>query len=324
MRFIVYGAGAVGGPIAVRLVQHGIEAVAVARGAHARAIAEHGLLLETPDETVRVSVPVVTDPAGIDFRPDDVVLVCVKTQNTAEVLDRLAVTMPWETPVVCAQNAVCNEPAALRRFPNVYGMNMMIIGTHVTPGEVQVFTSPCNGILDLGRYPSGIDDNARAISAALVAAGFECQPQADIMRWKYGKLLLNLVNACEVAVGPGQGYLDAFHAARAEGEAVLRAAGIPFSTRQEDAARRAGLLEVRTIGDRDRGGASTWQSIERGLGSAETDYLTGEIVLLGRQHGVPTPINTFLQRFVHRVLAGEAQPGSFTNESLLAVIRTGS
>jgi len=198
---------------------------------------------------------------------------------------------------------------------------MMIIGTHVTPGVVQVFTGPCNGILDVGRYPSGIDDTARDIAAALSAAGFDSQPQPDIMRWKYGKLLLNLVNACEVAVGPGFGYQEAFQAARAEGEAVLQATGIPFTTRQQDAARRGTLLQVRDIGGKDRGGASTWQSIQRGLGTVETDYLTGEIVLLGRQHGVPTPINTFLQRFVHEVLRGEAQAGSFTNATLLAAIQ---
>lgn len=324
MRFIVYGIGAVGGPIAVRLAQHGTEVVAIARGEHSRVVASEGLRLETPDETVTARMPVVTDPADIVFRPDDVVLLCVKTQNTAEVLDRLAAVMPWDTPVVCAQNAVCNEPAALRLFPNVYGMNMMIIGTHVTPGVVQVFTSPCNGILDVGRYPAGIDDTASAIAAAMAAAGFESAPQADIMRWKYGKLLLNLVNACEVAVGPGFGYDAAFQAARAEGEEVLRAAGIPFSTRQEDAARRGDLLKVRTIGGQDRGGASTWQSIERGLGSVETDYLTGEVVLLGRLHGVPTPINSFLLRFVHRVLRGEATAGSYTNESLLAAIEAGA
>lgn len=324
MRVIVYGAGAVGGPIAVRLAQHGTEVVAIARGEHARVIAADGLRLETPDESLTVRVPVVTDPSEIAFRPDDVVLLCVKTQDTAAVLDRLAAVMPWDTPVVCAQNAVCNEPAALRLFPNVYGMNMMIIGTHVTPGVVQVFTGPCNGILDVGRYPSGSDETARALAQVLSAAEFDSRPQDDIMRWKYGKLLLNLVNACEVAVGPGQGYLEAFAAARAEGETVLRAAGIPFTTRQEDAARRGSLLQVRDIGGQDRGGASTWQSIQRGLGSVETDYLTGEIVLLGRQHGVPTPINTFLQRYVHRVLRGEAQAGSFTNESLLAAIAAGA
>jgi len=320
MRFIVYGAGAVGGPIAVRLAQHEHEVVAIARGEHARVIADRGLRLETPDETVTARVPVVNDPSQVDFREGDVVLLCVKTQNTDEVLKRLAVAMPWGTPVVCAQNAVCNEPAALRIFPNVYGMNMMIIGTHITPGEVQVFTGPCNGILDVGRYPRGVDSTARAVTSVLSGIGFASEPQDDIMRWKYGKLLLNLVNACEVAVGPGHGYSDAFRAARDEGEGVLRAAGIAFSTRQEEAARRGKLLEVRTIGDRDRGGASTWQSIERGLGSVETDYLTGEIVMLGRLHGVPTPINSFLQRFVHRVLTGEARPGSFTNESLLAAV----
>ena len=184
-----------------------------------------GLLLETPDDTVRVRLPVVTDPSQIQFRSGDVVLIGVKTQQTLEVLDRLAATMPWDTPVVCAQNAVCNEPAALRLFPNVYGMNMMLIGTHITPGVVQVFTSPCNGILDLGRYPGGIDDTAQEIAVALESAGFVAEARDDIMRWKYGKLLLNLVNACEVAVGPGQGYLEAFQAARAEGEGVLREIG---------------------------------------------------------------------------------------------------
>ena len=324
MRFIIYGIGAVGGPIAVRLAQHGSEVVAIARGDHARVVAADGLRLETPDETVYARMPVVTDPAEIAFRPDDVVLLCVKTQDTAAVLDRLAAVMPWDTPVVCAQNAVCNEPEALRLFPNVYGMNMMIIGTHVTPGVVQVFTSPCNGILDVGRYPAGVDATASAISAAFATAGFESVPQTDIMRWKYGKLLLNLVNACEVAVGPGFGYDAAFRAARAEGEQVLRAARIPFSSRQEDAERRGELLQVRTIGGQDRGGASTWQSLERGLGSVETDYLTGEIVLLGRLHGIPTPINGFLQRFVHRVLRGEATAGSYTNDSLLAAIGDGA
>lgn len=324
MRFIVYGIGAVGGPIAVRLSQHGTEVIAVARGEHARVVAADGLRLETPDETVTARMPVVTDPADIAFRPDDVVLLCVKTQDTAEVLDRLAAVMPWDTPVVCAQNAVCNEPAALRLFPNVYGMNMMIIGTHVTPGVVQVFTSPCNGVLDVGRFPIGIDDTAETIASCLAAAGFESAAQADIMRWKYGKLLLNLVNACEVAVGPGYGYEAAFRAAREEGEQVLRAAGIPFSSRQEDAARRGDLLQIRTIGGQDRGGASTWQSLERGLASVETDFLTGEIVLLGRLHGVPTPINSFLQRFVHQVLRGEATAGSHTNDSLLVAIGAGA
>jgi 2-dehydropantoate 2-reductase len=324
MRFIVYGAGAVGGPIAVRLAQHGTEVIAIARGEHARLMAADGLRLDTPDETLTVRVPVVTDPSEISFRADDVVLLCVKTQDTAAVLARLAAVMPWDTPVVCAQNAVCNEPAALRLFPNVYGMNMMIIGTHVVPGVVQVFTGPCNGILDLGRYPGGVDDTAREIAAALVGAGFESEPVPDIMRWKYGKLLLNLMNACEVAVGPGHGYDEAFQAAREEGETVLRATGIPFTTRQEDAARRGSFLKIRTIGSQDRGGASTWQSIERGAGSAETDYLTGEIVLLGRQHGVPTPINSYLQRFVHQVLRGEAQPGTLTNASLLAAIKAAS
>ena len=47
-------------------------------------------------------------------------------------------------------------------------------------------------------------------------------------------------------------------------------------------------------GARARGG-STWQSLARGTGTIETDYLNGEIALLGRLHGVPTPVNAALQ-----------------------------
>ncbi|WUJ19490.1 hypothetical protein OHS70_07955 [Streptomyces sp. NBC_00390] len=46
--------------------------------------------------------------------------------------------------------------------------------------------------------------------------------------------------------------------------------------------------------DGSRTGGSTWQSLVRGTGSIETDHLNGEMVLLGRQQGVPTPVNEVL------------------------------
>ena len=48
MRYIIYGAGAVGGVIAARLAQHGHDVVAIARGAHLDAIRERGLTLQSP------------------------------------------------------------------------------------------------------------------------------------------------------------------------------------------------------------------------------------------------------------------------------------
>ena len=58
----------------------------------------------------------------------------------------------------------------------------------------------------------------------------------------------------------------------------------------------------------------------RGTGNIETDYLNGEIVTLGRLHGVPTPANTVVQRVGNRVVAAGAEPGSVSIDELQAMI----
>ena len=69
---------------------------------------------------------------------------------------------------------------------------------------------------------------------------------------------------------------------RAEGEACLRAAGIDFASSDEDKERRADRMHVQPVNGEFRGGGSSWQSLARGTRSIETDYLNGEIVMLGR------------------------------------------
>ena len=59
-----------------------------------------------------------------------------------------------------------------------------------------------------------------------------------------------------------------------------------------------------------RGGGSSWQSLARNTGSIETDYLNGEITLLGRQHNIPTPTPTALQRISALLSREGAAPGS--------------
>ena len=68
-----------------------------------------------------------------------------------------------------------------------------------------------------------------------------------------------------------------------------------------------------------RGGGSSWQSLTRGTGSIEADYLNGEIVLLGREHGVPTPVNELLQRLANQFARERRAPGSITAGELAAL-----
>jgi 2-dehydropantoate 2-reductase len=69
-----------------------------------------------------------------------------------------------------------------------------------------------------------------------------------------------------------------------------------------------------------RGGGSSWQSLARGTGQIETDHLNGEIVLLGRLHGVPTPANALIQRLANDAAKDHRPPGSMTAADVLAML----
>jgi 2-dehydropantoate 2-reductase len=320
MRFIVYGAGAIGGVIAARLFEQGSNVVGIARGTHHDAWATRGLRVLDPERDVTLPVPVAGHPDEITFEEDDVLILAMKTQDTEPALRALAARAPQEVAIVCAQNGVENERIALRYFPNVYGMCVMCPTSHLEAGVVEASSTPITGLLDLGRYPHGIDATAKAIADALQAATFESIPRPDIMRWKYAKLLMNLGNAAQALCAPTEGLAELTRRARSEGSATLRAAGIDVASREEDETRRGELLQPKPIGDRPRGGGSSWQSLHRGTGHIETDYLNGEIVRLGRMHDVATPVNAMLQARANDAARRRLPPGSTTAEALLALL----
>lgn len=319
MRLVVVGAGAVGGVVGGRLAQHGHDVVLVARGAHGAAIAADGLLVRCPDDQVRVHPPVVADVAELDLGADDVVLIAVKGQDTTTVLDRLrAAGAPPGLAVACLQNGVDNERQALRRFENVYAVPVFLPATHLTPGVVDASSAPVTGILDVGRFPTGVDEVATALSAAFASSGFSSETNPTVMRFKWSKLLLNLANALEAAVGTIPEDTEVYPRARAEALQVLAAAGIDVASEEEDKARRGDLLHMRPIAGERRAGGSSWQSLARGTGTIEADALNGEIVLLGRLHGVPTPVNALLQEVANDMARRGEPPGTLTEADLLA------
>jgi 2-dehydropantoate 2-reductase len=321
LRFVVFGAGAIGGVVGARLHQAGHEVALIARGAHYEAIVRDGLTLETPEERAVLAIPVFNGPAAVAWGKDDVVLLAVKTQDTAGALGGLASVAPAHVPVVCVQNGVENERLALRIIANVYGALVMLPAEHLEPGVVQAYSMPLTGGIDVGRYPRGVDATCEMVTAALSEARLSSLARPEIMPWKYAKLLMNLGNVIEALCGPAadDDELDAL--VREEGRACLRAAGIDFASEEEDAERRLGLLSLGEIAGRERGGGSTWQSFARGAGSVETDYLNGEIVLLGRLHGVLTPVNSVLCELAREALRDGLRPGDVTPEDVLARLR---
>ena len=224
------------------------------RGAHREAIAERGLTIEWPEDSVTLPVPVAGHPSELTFGDDDVVLVAVKSQDTAGVVEALASSAPPETPIVCLQNGVANEPAFLRRFGRVFGVPVMAPTSHLQPGVVQAHTRRAAAIFDVGRWPAGADPIATAVSDAFRASGFESVARPDIARWKYSKLLMNLGNPVDALCHRDDDARRLVTMAREEGEQVLAAAGIDYVSEEEDRARRGDLLRMAPIdGQRRRG-----------------------------------------------------------------------
>lgn len=322
-RYIIVGAGAVGGTIGARLFEGGHDVVLVARGAHFEALRERGLRFLAPDGERALPVPVIDRPEALEPDDGDVLIFTTKTQDSAAAMDAWAARTAasgTSSPVILAQNGVENERLALRRFPRVYGMCVWLPASHLEPGVVESQGAPISGVLQLGRYPGGEDEFARRAARALDTCGFRALARGDAMRWKYAKLLGNLANAIEALCGPLHGdEAEALrHRARAEGIAALKAAGIAYASAAEEAPLRELLRLEKPAGGTPRGGGSSWQSLARGAGSIESDYLNGEIALLGRLHGVLTPVNETLQSLATRHARERRAPGSLTIAELSA------
>ena len=328
MRFVIYGAGAVGGVLGARLHQSGHDVMLIARGAHHDAIARDGLRFYTPDERVTLPIPVARDPATASIGPQDVVILATKSQDTWPALLALRAAAPsGGVPVVCMQNGVENERIALRLFADVYGAVVMMPTGHLEPGLVLAYAREPTGMLDVGRFPHGVDHRSVAICEAIASSLFESTPRADIMRLKYAKLLLNVANAVSAICGTEQsaaaeqeeGAAELSKRARAEAAAVLDAAGVRHHDDEvSDIRGRGDRWQVGDIEGYPRGGGSTWQSLARHAGAVETDFLNGEIVLEARLQGMPAPVNELLQALTVQMAREGRPPGWLAPTDVLA------
>jgi 2-dehydropantoate 2-reductase len=262
-------------------------------------------------------------PGEVELRPGDTLILATKTQDSQAVLEAWADrpvtgggTAGERLPLVCAQNGVESERMALRKFAAVYGVCVWIPASHLQAGEVSAYGMPAAGMLHLGRYPRGEDAFCRSLARDFAASRLLTHLTDDVMRWKWAKLISNLANVVEALCGSTAGS-DALAArVKAEGACVLAAAGVSYVSEAEEESVRRDRVEVAAIEGAPRGGGSSWQSLTRAAGTIESDYLNGEIVLIGRLHGVPTPLNATLQRLAARAARERWAPGHVSTSEL--------
>jgi 2-dehydropantoate 2-reductase len=309
MRAVIYGAGGIGGGIGALLAAAGHEVTLIARGLHLETIRARGLTVQTPEWTKTLQLEAVGHPRELELRGDEVFFFTMKSQDTLGALEDLRQVAP-DAPVILAQNGVANERLARRRFDRAYAMLVFMPAQFLEPGTIALHATPKRGTLHAGVYPSGVDDRIEDVCRELRGAGFDSDPDPEVMRLKYGKLLTNLGNAVQALCGLEVDLTQITKELRDEGMRCLEAAGIAFVTARELVQRCRRSSSLGEIEGQPRLGGSSWQGAMRGRRSTETDFLNGEIVLLGARHAVPTPLNRAVQRLAHRAVREALAPGA--------------
>ena len=103
---------------------------------------------------------------------------------------------------------------------------------------------------------------------------------------------------------------------------MLDAAGVGYTSDEEESATRSTGFSIRRIPRvEEHLGGSTWQSLTRGTGDIETDYLNGEITRLAHRHGLRAPINTRLAALGRQAAADGWRPGEVSPAELAAALQ---
>jgi 2-dehydropantoate 2-reductase len=168
----------------------------------------------------------------------------------------------------------------------------------------------------------GHDQLLQQVAADLVAANFDVPLPDDVMPWKYRKLISNIGNVFQALIGRNGDWRPLVTDAEAEALRVLDAAGIRYTSEAEETdARAAGFTMKPVPGVAQFVGGSTWQSLQRGTGNIETDYLNGEIVMIAHRLGIDAPINEQLAMLARQAAATGAKPGDMSAEQLADLLQ---
>jgi len=295
MRFVIVGAGGVGGLVGGLLQQSGQEVAFVARGAQLRALQGEGLRVQSPRATLHLTrVEAAEDPAALP--PADAVLVATKSWQVPEVAPRLApllrgggFAVPLENGVEAAGQLV----AALGEERVVGGLCHMLAWLE-GPGRVRHVGDILRVTLGERRGPSS-SPRVEALAAALRNAKVDVVVAPDIEAALWEKFLfIEPFGAVGAATRSAAGPLRTLRETREvlvagmeEVAALARARGVKLP---EGAVARA--LEVV-----DKLPAEATASMQRDMVAGRPSELpeqTGAVVRLARQASLPAPVHAFL------------------------------
>jgi 2-dehydropantoate 2-reductase len=318
-RVCVYGAGAIGGLIALHLVKGGADVSVVARGAHLEAIRDWGITVKRQNgSTDHVRVAMATaDPR--DIGPQDVVIVSVKHHALPDVAAKIAPLLNKNTAVIFIGNGIpwWFEKDDTSPYPiDDVGLLESEVGHARTIGGLAYcacdVVSP--GIVFAADYPSSvvigepdgeISTRAQAVARMLIAGGLACTVTNDVRGEVWRKLPANLASG-PICLLTGSSMRDSF------GDPAIRAAAIRLVEEGMQIATKASSQSLRVeaadVVDRLAGAdhkPSILKDLELGR-PMEVEPLLLRPQQIARRLRIPTPTHDLLlalsqqaQRFCH-------------------------
>jgi 2-dehydropantoate 2-reductase len=307
LNFAIVGAGGVGGYLGVRLAQAGHEVAWLVRGRTLAVLRERGIVLESPSGEARLGPQYASDdPAALAAAagPLDALIVAVKLYDLAALAPRIAPLATDRTRVLPLQNGVEAQAmlsGALRRAAVLKG-TVSIKSFMRAPGHVVCKSDFCKIRLggDAGPEVDALVaalNGCRAVSAAL-------SPSIDLDLWsKFVMLASFSAVSCMARATIGEvlgndGTRRLLVEAAEEAAAVGRALGVELP---QDI---ASLVDLHTRDMPRTGRPSMLEDLEAGR-RLELDFLSGAVVRLGAEAGVPTPIH----EVAYKALSMHAQGG---------------
>ena len=293
MKIAMMGSGGVGGFFGGRLANAGYDVSFIARGAHLKAMRENGLTIESEAQgDIRVpKVHATDDPASLG--PVDLVILSVKLWDTESAARSILPIVGPDTGVLSLQNGVIKDEILRSVLPESAVMGGVgYVATHISrPGVIhQVGTMQR---IVVGEYDGRASERAKFLHEALVKAGVAAELSADVRKaiWEKYVFLVGLsatTATMRSTIGPirenpqSRAFLLAL---MREVVAVGRAHGVALAQDYADARLKFadGLPADMT--------SSMAHDLERG-NRLEVNWLSGGVVKLGKEKGVPTPANS--------------------------------
>ena len=293
MKVTVMGTGAIGGYFGARLAQGGCDVGFVARGPQLATLRAGGLKVESPLGGIVLPQVRASDDPG-ELGTPDLALVCVKLWDMDEAVRALAPVVGRGTAVLSLQNGVTKDDVLRRAFGSEAVMGGVVYISAGVPAPGVVRQTGTLQKLVLGEYDGSRSPRATALLEAFVRGGTDVEIHADIRRaiWEKFVFLVGIsaaTSATRSTIGPVRSHPRSrafLHDVMREVVAVGRAHGVPLAADYAD--ERLAFCD-RLAPEME---ASMCTDLRQGR-RLELPWLSGAVVRMGRELGVPTPVHEF-------------------------------